>query len=221
MFVERARDAADPQQYILSHFSRHLTARNHIGYRESATGLQDTKRLLQHPVLVGREIDHTVRNHYIHRVVGQGNVFDFALQELDIVDPRLALVFAGQREHLVRHVEPIGLSAGTDSARGEQDVDAAAGPEVEYPLAWLEFRERRRVAATQGGEDGFLRDFARLIGAVQIRSDGVAATVDCRSRSATGTTSGSDAPCRIAIFLLNRILQVHWSFSFLLPKSTT
>ena len=81
--------------------------------------------------------------------VGQGNVFDFALEELDVFDAGLALVLAGEGEHVVGHVEAVGLAGGSDAFGGEQHVDAAAGAEVEDDFAGLEIDERGGIAAAE------------------------------------------------------------------------
>ena len=120
-----------------------LAAHHHIGDREPAARLQHAKGFAQHAILVGGEIDHAVRDDHIDRVVGQGNVLDFALQKLDILHARLPLVFARQRQHLVGHVQPIGFARGTDALGGEQHVDAASGAQIEHHLAGLEVRSAR------------------------------------------------------------------------------
>ena len=80
---------------------------------------------------------------------GSGIVLDRALDELDVLDPGLALVGAGQLEHLVGHVEAVGLAGRADAARREQDVDPAAGAEVEDRLALVQVGDRGRVAAAE------------------------------------------------------------------------
>ena len=57
---------------------------------------------------------------------GRGMCFDLAFEEFDVFDAGLALVFAGEGEHLVGHVEAVGFAGGADAAGGEEDVDAAA-----------------------------------------------------------------------------------------------
>ena len=94
----------------------------------------------------------------VDRVVRQRHVLDRALQELDVLDPGLALVSAGQLEHLVGHVEAVGLAGRADSPGGEQDVDAAARAEIEDRLALVELGDRRRVAAAERGELGRVRE---------------------------------------------------------------
>ena len=49
----------------------------------------------------------------------------------------LPLIVPGQREHVVGHVETVGLARRADAARREQHVDAAAGAEIEHDLARL------------------------------------------------------------------------------------
>ena len=58
-------------------------------------------------------------------------------------------VVAGEREHLVRHVEPEHAAGRADALRREDDVDAAAGAEVEHGLAFVQLRHRGRVAAAE------------------------------------------------------------------------
>ena len=50
-------------------------------------------------------------------------MLDFALQEFDVLEAALAFVLFGEREHLVGHVEAVGLPRRADAARGEQHVD--------------------------------------------------------------------------------------------------
>src|SRR5262249_22540934 len=113
-FFQRARDAAHPQKDVPPQRLGDGAARNHIRYGEAAARLQDAERLAQDLVLVARQIDDAVGDDDVDRVVGQRNVLDLALQELHVLDARLLLVLAGQRQHLVGHVEAVGLAAWTD-----------------------------------------------------------------------------------------------------------
>ena len=98
----------------------------------------------------------------VDRVVGQRDVLDLALQELDVLEAALALVLLGERQHLVGHVEAVGLAGRADAARREQHVDAAAGAEVEHRLAGLQLGQRGRIAAAERGLQRQLRQFALL-----------------------------------------------------------
>ena len=57
-------------------------------------------------------------------------------------DAGLGGVGAGQREHVGAGVQAVGGAGGADSAGGEQDVESAAGAEVQDGLAWLEAGDR-------------------------------------------------------------------------------
>ena len=91
----------------------------------------------------------------VDRIVGQRDVLDLALQELDVRRrPALRWFSPRKREHLVGHVEAVGFAGGADAARREQHVDAAAGAEVEHGFAVLQFGERGRIAAAERREHG-------------------------------------------------------------------
>jgi len=49
--------------------------------------------------------------------VGQWDVLNVALQELDAFNSGLALVLVRQREHLIRHVQPVGFPGRAYSFR--------------------------------------------------------------------------------------------------------
>ena len=93
---------------------------------------------------------------------GSGMFSISPLRNSTFVGAGLALVLVGEREHLVGHVEAVGFAGRSDALRGEQHVDAAARSEVEHRLAFVELRERGRVAAAErreqrlGGNAGLL-----------------------------------------------------------------
>ena len=131
------------------------TAKRPPGFRTRESFAQDF-------VFVGGKIDDAVGDDDVDGVVGQRDAFDLALQELDILDARFALVFVGQGQHFVGHVEAVGFAGGADAARGKQNVDAAAGTEIEDRLAGLQLRERRGIAAAERGQQRFFRDLPGL-----------------------------------------------------------
>ena len=131
-----------------------LAANDDVGDGEAAAGAEHAKGFAQDAILVGGEIDDAVGDDDVDGVVGQGNVFDLALEELDVGDAGLALVFAREGEHVVGHVEAVGFAGGADALCGEQHVDAAAGAEIEYGLAGPQFDERGWIAAAERGENG-------------------------------------------------------------------
>jgi hypothetical protein len=56
----------------------------------------------------------------------EGDGLDVALEELDVGGAGLGRVAAGQGQHLLGHVEAVGLAGQPDSFGGQQHVDAAA-----------------------------------------------------------------------------------------------
>ena len=98
-------------------------------------GFKHAEGFAQDVVLVGGKIDDAVGDDDVDGVVGQRDVLDLALQEFDVVDAGLALVLVGEGQHFVGHVETVGLAGGPDAPRREQDVDAAAGAEIQHGFA--------------------------------------------------------------------------------------
>ena len=104
-------------------------------------------------------------------------MLDFTFQELDILETALEPILLSDREHLVGHVEAVGLAGRTDTARRQQYVNAATGAEIEHRLARLQLGQRCRVAASERRPQREVRHFAFLAGVVEIRGDRVAAGV--------------------------------------------
>ena len=92
----------------------------------------------KHGALVGREVDHAVRDDHVDRAVGKWDLLDRALEERRVGDACLGLVRARHREHFVGHVHAVGVTVRRHAPRGEQDVQAGAAPQVEHTLARTE-----------------------------------------------------------------------------------
>ena len=200
----------NPHFHAAAHLFRHVAADNHVGDGEAAAGLQDAEGFAQDLVLVGREINHAIRNDDIDGVVGQGNVFDFALQKLDVLDSGLALVLAGEGQHFIGHVEAVSFAGGADAPGGQQHVDAASGAEIEDGFAGIELGQGGRIAATQRSEDSLFGDLPGLDSVVQIGRDRIdAAAVKARARSATGASASGDAQRGLAVFLFDDLFDFH------------
>ena len=75
-----------------------------IGNADPAAGHQDPEHLGEHCGLVGGQVDHAVGDHHIDGRVGEREVLDLALAELDVGSPRLGGVGAGEGEHVIGHV---------------------------------------------------------------------------------------------------------------------
>ena len=77
--------------------------------------------------------------------------------QFDVFDARLLLVFTCKSQHVIRHIQSIGLARRADALRRQQNVDAAARPKIEHSLSELQLRKRGRIAAAERGQNGLLR----------------------------------------------------------------
>src|SRR6185437_1404024 len=124
--LERPSDAANPELHVTADLLRYLTSYDHVRDGEPTAGLEHPVGLPQNLALVPREIDDAVGDDDVHRVVGEWNGLDLSLEKLDVGRSRLPSVLPRQGEHLVGHVEPIGLAGRADTLGREQHIDPAA-----------------------------------------------------------------------------------------------
>ena len=136
-------------------------------------------------------------------------MLDFAFEKFDVLDSGFFLVLVGEGEHFVGHVEAVGFSGGADAARGKQNVDAAAGAEVENGFTSVELGERGGIAAAERGLHGFGGNFARLRCVVEIGSDGIAAAAaGCGGCAATGAAAGGGTQRGLAVLVFHNFTDV-------------
>ena len=69
-----------------------------------AAGPQHARHLGQDGGLVGREVDHAVRDDDVDRLGRKGDLLDLTLEEVHVRNAGLAGVALRELEHLVRHV---------------------------------------------------------------------------------------------------------------------
>src|SRR5208337_1199412 len=119
-------------------------------------------------------------------------------EEFDILDSSLALVVAREREHLVRHVEPVRLACRSYSARGEDHVDPAARSQVEHGFTGLKLGERGRIPASERRRKRLGGQRRLLAVAVEIRRDRVSRG---RRRTAARAALVRDSIRRLRILL--------------------
>src|SRR5829696_3183448 len=149
-----AGDAAGPLLHVVPSGLVHVGIGDDIADREASAAAQHARRLAEHGRLVFGQVDHAVADDHVDRVVGQWRRLDRALDELDILHTGLGLVSPRQLEHLVGHVQAVGLAGGADAAGREQHVDATPGPEVENRLALMQIGDCGRVAAAERSQVG-------------------------------------------------------------------
>ena len=83
-----------------------------------------------------------------------------------VVKPAASALAWARRDHLVGHVDADDAALGADQARGQQQVDAGAGAQVEDDVAGPQARHRERVAAAERVDDGVVGQGGELLGGV-------------------------------------------------------
>ncbi len=150
---------------------------------------------------------NAIRNDDIDRVIRQRDVFNGAFQEFDVIDAGLFLVFVSKGEHFVGHIQAVSFAGGANTFCGEDDVNAAAGAEVEDNFARLKLGERGGITAAQRRGHGLVRHGGFIHFVVEIFGDGVAAAELRPAAAASGAAAGS-ALRGLAVFLLYCFLDV-------------
>src|SRR5581483_924753 len=146
---ERPGDAPDVAAALGALLGREVVVGHHVAHTDAASRLQDAGDLGEDRGLVRREVDHAVGDDDVDGARRERDLLDHAAEEMDVTYARLTCVLLRQREHLVGHVEPVHRPGRTDALRGENDVDPAAGAEVEDRLALAELRDRSWIAAAE------------------------------------------------------------------------
>ena len=94
---QRAGDAAGPLGHVGAGRLVHVGVGDHVGDGEAPAGAQDARGLAQHLRLVAGEVDHAVGDHDVDGRVGERQLLDVALDELDVLDAGLLRVGARER----------------------------------------------------------------------------------------------------------------------------
>ena len=120
-----------------------------VGDAYAAAWREDAEGFCEDARLVGAEVDDAVGDDDVDGLIVEGEVLDGAEVEGGVEDARLGGVGVGELEHLVGHVDAVGVTGGANAAGGEDDVNAAAGAEVEDAFAFSKFRDGHGVAAAK------------------------------------------------------------------------
>ena len=71
-FQESAADSSGPEVHVLLGLVGHLFIGYDVGQIQASAGLQNPEYLLEHRVFIGGQVDYTVGDDHVHRVVGDG-----------------------------------------------------------------------------------------------------------------------------------------------------
>ena len=129
-------------------------------------------------VLVRDQVDDAVREHDAEALVGERQLLDLALDELDIGRLQLGCSHACLRQHLRRHVDAGDVALLTDHLRGNERVGPRPAAEIEHALAACEPAERERIRNARERLDGVLRNVRELGRIVEILGPGATGRKD-------------------------------------------
>ena len=130
--------------------------------REPAAGAQHARSFAEDGRLVGREVDHAVRDHDVDGCILDGESLDVCLAELDLPEPRAAGERGRLLELCVGHVDPDHPAAAADLAGGEEAVHARSAPEIDHRLAGADLGEVEVVTDPGERVDRLGRDVVEL-----------------------------------------------------------
>ena len=128
-------------------FGREGLLEGDVAGGEASAGLEDAGDLAEDGGLVGGEVDDAIGDDAIDGGGGEGHVVDGGEVELDVGEgdavDAVACGCGGAGDHGGGHVDADGLASGADFAGGEEDVEAAAGAEVDDGFAGFEAGQRK------------------------------------------------------------------------------
>ena len=159
-------DAGGPEVGLAGGAGGDLPLGDDVGEREPSARPEHARRLGEHPALVGREIDHAVRDHGVERAVLEGQLLDARVAEAHVLVAAQAL---GLGELLGRDVHAGDGAARADLRGGREHVHAGAAAEVEHALAREQAREAEVVAHARERVHGLGRQPVEQIGGVAER----------------------------------------------------
>ena len=82
-------------------------------------------------------------------LAGNGMASTVPFRNSTLVAPAFSVLANARGEHLLGHVQPVRLPGRADPARGQQDVDTAAGPEVEHPVTFAPLGQATRSVSAR------------------------------------------------------------------------
>ena len=194
---QRAGDAAGPLRHVGAGGLVHALVGDHVGDGEAAAGAQHARGLGEHDALVGGEVDHAVGDDDVDGGVGQRDLLEVALEELDVLDAGRGGVGAREREHLVGHVEPDAPCRSAPTRRALMRTSAPA-PEPRSSTVSPSCRSATAVGTPQPSERRRTRARAPRLGAVEggAEAPGLVGLGRCRSRSPTALLPRRSARAR-------------------------
>ena len=139
--------------------------------RLDAAGSQNTESFSKHAFLLGRKIDHTIGDDYIHAFVCHRKSFNLAQAKFDIVESIPRRVLARFRQHFRSHVHTDYSPSWSDCTSRQETIESCAGSQIEDSLSCLQRGDSEGISAAESKVGCFGRN-GRIVGRV---TEGVAA----------------------------------------------
>src|SRR3989304_3195545 len=135
--MKRSADASEPVFDIEADLPFEFRLQSDLS-EDSTSAMTQYPGCLSHSgVLVRAEIVNTVGGNNIDRLIGQRNLIDRSVQELNIGHSREFHVLFGFLNHLVRKIEAVDFSQRSDCFRVQVKVEACSAAELEKRLCGL------------------------------------------------------------------------------------
>jgi DNA invertase Pin-like site-specific DNA recombinase len=115
---QRAGDASDVAAPLGAVCCGQVVFGEDVGDAEPAAGPEHAETLGENGGLVAGQVDHAVGDDHVDRLIRKRDRFDMALEEFGVGGPGLGGIVPGEVQHLIGHVQAVGLSGGADPVGG-------------------------------------------------------------------------------------------------------
>jgi len=126
--------------------ARQLTFQDDIGELEPAAWFQDAVNFGEEPLLVGREVDSTVRDNHVEAIAGIRYGFTVNLFDLDIFVAGPAEIIPGPSHHLFGEVDSADPAGLADQPPGDNEVETGSAADIEDCFALFDGGDSKGVA---------------------------------------------------------------------------
>src|SRR6185369_6647339 len=144
-----AGDTPDVCAYVPADVFGECSQQHDVADCEVSSRFEDAKHFTKYGRLVRAEVDDAVRDNEIDGIIVNGNVFDLTLTELNVSRAEFCRVFAGAREHVIRHVNADDMTGRANLIPSKECVETCAASEIKHRHTELNLRQGKRIAATE------------------------------------------------------------------------
>src|SRR2546423_2807185 len=137
----RPRDAGSPELDVAPRSLLERSTADDIGHGDSSARAKDTRRLGEHAIFDGREVDYAVGYDDVEAPVLERQVIDPGLDEIDLREAVTVPKPSRLRNLLIREVHTGDSTRVADLERGEEDIRTRARAKSKHHLSGRERRE--------------------------------------------------------------------------------